>query len=53
MMLNIFSYVSWPSVCLLWRQVYLDLVHLMTGLIFFFFFFDDVKHNEPFINFGD
>ena len=25
-MLSIFSYVFWPSICLLWRHVYLDLL---------------------------
>ena len=39
-MLNIFSCVFWPSVCLLWRTVYLDLVPIFwwSCLGFFFFF---------------
>ena len=36
-MLSIFSCASWPSVCLLWRNVYLGLL-LIFWLGFFFFF---------------
>ena len=47
-MLDIFSYASWPSVYLLWRNIYL-------GLLLFFRLgcFDAVKHHELFVNFGD
>ena len=36
MMLNIFSGICWPSICLLWRNVYLCLP-LIFGLGFFLF----------------
>ena len=36
-MLSIFSYVFWSSICLLWRNVYLDLLSsLWLGFVFFF-----------------
>ena len=46
-MLSIFSHVSWPSICLLWRNVYLGFLHIfwLDCLVFlldfwpFFFFF--------------
>ena len=38
MMLSIFSCAFWPSVFLLWRNVYLDLLnHFLIGLFFFHF----------------
>ena len=46
-MLNIFSYVCWPSVWLLWRNVYSGLL-----LIFAVGYFEAVKH-KLFKNFGD
>ena len=36
--LNVFSYVSWPSVCLLWRNVYFDLLPIIDWIPFFFFY---------------
>uniref|UniRef100_A0A8W4F857 Uncharacterized protein n=1 Tax=Sus scrofa TaxID=9823 RepID=A0A8W4F857_PIG len=40
-MLNIFSCVSWPSICLLWRTVCVALLPIFAWgcLVFFFFFF--------------
>ena len=38
MMLNIFSWICWPSICLFWRNVYLCLP-LIFGLGFFLFIF--------------
>ena len=36
MMLSIFSCICWPSVCLLWRNIYLS---LLPRFCFFFHFF--------------
>ena len=37
-MLSIFSYVCWPSVCLLWRNIYLDLPSIFwLGCLFFWY----------------
>ena len=47
-MLNIFSCASWPSVCLLWRNVYLGLLpvfFLVGGEVVCF---DAVKHHVLF-----
>ena len=33
-MLSIFSCASWPSVCLLWRNVYLDLLPIFLNFLF-------------------
>ena len=33
-----FSFAFWPSVCLLWRKVYLDLPPIILLLVCFFFF---------------
>ena len=38
-MLSIFSRAFWPSVCLLWRNVYLDLLHFFFFLIGWFFLY--------------
>ena len=46
--MNAFSCTSWPSVCLLWGNVYLGL--LPTFLIGFFF---DIELQELFVNFAD
>ena len=34
-MLSIFSCASWPSVCLLWRNIYLDFMHIFQLGLFF------------------
>ena len=48
-MLNILSCASWPSVCLLWRNVYLDLLPAFrAGCLFWC-----CKCQELFVNFGD
>ena len=36
-MLSIFSCASWPSVCLLWKNVYLDLLPIFYFFYFYFF----------------
>ena len=37
-MLSIFSYVCWPSVCLLWRNIYLDVPSIFwLGCLFFWY----------------
>ena len=38
-MLSIFSCASWPSVCLLWRNVYLGLLPIFVFFLFFFVFY--------------
>uniref|UniRef100_A0A8D1HQ31 Uncharacterized protein n=1 Tax=Sus scrofa TaxID=9823 RepID=A0A8D1HQ31_PIG len=48
-MLNIFSCVFWPSVCLLWRSVCLDLCPFFDGVICFF----GMELQKVFINFRD
>ena len=48
MLLSIFLCASWPSVCLLWRNVYLGLPSIF--LSFFFFY---IKLHELFVCFGD
>ena len=53
-MLNIFSCVFWPSVCHLWRHIYVYLGLLpifFIGLCFFFFFFFELY--ELFVYFGN
>ena len=49
MMLNIFSCVSWPSVCPFWRSTYLGSLHFLIGLFGGFF---GVEFYKFFINFG-
>ena len=53
-MLSVFSYASWPSVCLHWRNVYLGLLSTF-WLVFFFFFFAllNIELHELFANFRD
>ena len=49
-MLSIFSCTSWPSVCLLWRSVYLGLLPIFQlGFLGFF----GVELYELFVYFGD
>jgi len=48
-MWNIFSYASRPSVCHLWRNVYLGLLLIFDWVVCF----DDIKMHELFVNFGD
>ena len=36
MILTIFSCASWPFICLLWRNVYLDLLVILLGCLFVF-----------------
>ena len=50
-MLSIFSCDCWPSVCLLWRKVYLG--HLAIFLIGLFIFAAVVELYEFFVHFGD
>ena len=51
MILSTFSCVCWPSVCLLWRNVYLGLLsNCGLGCLFFFF---DIELHELLVNFGD
>ena len=46
--MSIFSCAFWPSVCLLWRNVYLNLLPvLLIGL------FLDIELHELFVYFGD
>jgi len=48
-MLNVFSCVFWPSVCLLWRIVCLDFLPIfLWGCSFF-----GIELQKVFINFGD
>ena len=48
-MLNISSCASWPSVCLLWRNVYVGLLLIFDWVVCL----DAVKYYELIINFGD
>ena len=48
-MLSIFSCAFWPSVCLLWINVYLDLLPIFLKVGFFF----NIKLHEMFIYFVD
>ena len=48
-MLSIFLCAFWPSVCLLWRNVYLDLLAFLIGLFGVF----DIELYEMFLYFGD
>ena len=34
----IFSHACWPSVCFLWRNIYLGLCPFLTGFLFLFFY---------------
>ena len=49
-MLGIFSCEFWPSVCLLWRNIYFDLPNFLLGCLVLFF---DVKLHELFVYTGD
>ena len=48
-MLGIFSCVYWPSVCLLWRDVYLSLLPIFDWVVCF----SDIELYELLIYFGD
>ena len=48
-MLSIFSCVFWPSVCLLWGNIYLDLLSIFDWIVYFF----DIELHEVFVCFGD
>ena len=48
-MLSIFSCASWPSVYLLWGNVYLGLLSIFDWVVCFL----DIELHELFINFGD
>ena len=50
-MLGIFSCDFWPSVCLLWRNMYFDLPIFWSGCFVLFFF--DVELHELFVCIGD
>ena len=51
-MLIVFSYASWPSVCLHWRNVYVGLLSTF-WLGFFFFSLLNIELHELFANFRD
>ena len=38
MRLSIFSHAFWPSLCLLWRNVYLGLLPILFKVFFYFYF---------------
>ena len=49
--MSIVSCAFWPCVCLLWRNVYLDLLSIFLSFLFFFFLV--IELYELFVYFGN